>query len=695
MPTTRRSTVKSAPIKGTQHHKTLLRRRCNIIGSAELIQQFNINFVPDQTNQVALRIARLDSLWDKFESVQEEIEMIENDEDDFSETREQFHNMYFELKAALVAKLPQSSTSQSNPQLTNTIPSANPLLSIKLPELKLPEFRGNPEEWIEFRDLFKSVVHSNTQLSGVQKLHYLRSSLKGEAARLISSFAITSDNYAIAWKTITDRYENVNFLVKQHMSAILKIPAIRKESATSLAELADEFNRHVSILDKLEAPENHWNSFLVECLSSLLDDKSLLEWETQCREEDAPQYDELLGFIHKRSRTLLKCRATSNQSSSNNTFKLTKGKSSSSHVASDNVPKCPGCKQPHFLYQCDGFLTLTPSKRLEFTKKHRLCINCLRGGHISKDCNSSLCRTCAKRHHTLLHLPPLAGRSRTSNQEVHTSANTQATAAIDTVAQCNISRSGTVVPTVVQSRNALQAVASRSTGSSLSSSIVDLAPFSSSVVSHARVDKEPPTYHSHETATSLTQSNQLKESTIILSTAVIRIKDVHGNYQLARALLDSGSQSNFISETLCQKLGLKRTRTNLPISGIGQAAVTVRYKVEINLASRFGSFEQPLNCLVLPKLTVSLPRRHIDISQWNIPRNLPLADLKFNVSQGVDIIIGAELFYSLIEPHQYFIANDYPLLQKTLLGYVISGKLGTVATESVAYNVAADQDLNV
>ncbi|XP_058828378.1 uncharacterized protein LOC131688223 [Topomyia yanbarensis] len=660
---TRKSSSKSTPDKHSLHYKTLLRRRSNILGSAELIQKFYMEFTPDQTNQVAIRITHLDDLWEKFECVQEEIEVLENEVESFSDTRLQFQTMYYELKAALLTILPQLTTEQ-NPIVTAVghQPLANHTLPVKLPELRIPEFRGNPEEWIEFRDLFKSVIHTNTNLSGVQKMHYLRSSLKGEAARLIASFAITSDNYALAWKTITDRYENVNFLVKQHMSAILKIPSARKDSAASLAEVADEFNRHVGILDKLEEPESHWNSFLVERLSSLLDEKSLLEWENRCKDEEAPQYSDLLEFIHKRSRPLQKCKIVSGTLSTGSNSKLNKGKPFSSHVASDNVPRCPGCKQPHMVTQCETFLRQTPNKRLEFAKTHRLCINCLRGGHMARDCNSSLCRTCAKKHHTLLHLPPVA--TVPHGEEKHSSAVTQAATAICTNEEHSTS------PLVGEEQS-------------------HMSPAN-------RVALEPAfSYHPHGNVTTLTESNERQDNVVFLSTAVVGIQDISGKTHHTRALLDSGSQSNFISEALCQRLGLKRSRINLPISGIGQAAVTVHHRVDTIIVSRFGTFEHPLNYLVLPKLTVCLPSQHVDVSHWKIPPNIPLADPRFNISRGVDLIIRAELFYTLIEPHQFILANEFPLLQKTLLGYVVSGKLATTDKNKVVCHVAIGQDLNI
>ena len=54
-----------------------------------------------------------------------------------------------------------------------------------------------------------------------------------------------------------------------------------------------------------------------------------------------------------------------------------------------------------------------------------------------------------------------------------------------------------------------------------------------------------------------------KESPVIcvlLSTAQIKVKDCKGNLHTCRALLDCGSQYNFITESAVRSLGLKQTR---------------------------------------------------------------------------------------------------------------------------------------
>lgn len=52
-------------------------------------------------------------------------------------------------------------------------------------------------------------------------------------------------------------------------------------------------------------------------------------------------------------------------------------------------------------------------------------------------------------------------------------------------------------------------------------------------------------------------SNTKKGGIVLMSTATVRVKNVDGNWITMRALLDSASQSNFITSEACKTLGVK------------------------------------------------------------------------------------------------------------------------------------------
>ena len=55
----------------------------------------------------------------------------------------------------------------------------------KLPKLVLPKFRGDITQWQSFWDSFNSTIHTNPQLSQIDKFNHLHSLLEGQAARAI------------------------------------------------------------------------------------------------------------------------------------------------------------------------------------------------------------------------------------------------------------------------------------------------------------------------------------------------------------------------------------------------------------------------------------------------------------------------------------------------------------------------------
>lgn len=176
-----------------------------------------------------------------------------------------------------------------------------------------------------------------------------------------------------------------------------------------------------------------------------------------------------------------------------------------------------------------------------------------------------------------------------------------------------------------------------------------------------------------------TPSVSLTYSTIdrnqVLSTATIFIEDRLGRWLKCNALLDCGSQSNLITEELCNKLNLTCQKIDLSLSGISQLVTKISNRTQTRIKSRISEFEASLSFLVLPVLTEKLPLQKFDKSLIQIPSGIKLADEQFNEPKQVDVLLGAEIFYSLLESGKVKLGNGLPILQETALGWVISGNL--------------------
>lgn len=120
---------------------------------------------------------------------------------------------------------------------------APPLLpqnnDIRLPTISIPLFNGEYNSWPSFKISFEHLVANNGALTNLQRLHYLKSSLTGDAKRLVQNYKILDANYQAAWEKLELRYGNKKFLINNHLKAFINQPSRSKETASHIRELID------------------------------------------------------------------------------------------------------------------------------------------------------------------------------------------------------------------------------------------------------------------------------------------------------------------------------------------------------------------------------------------------------------------------------------------------------------------------
>lgn len=173
--------------------------------------------------QLESRFQNFVPLLTQFEEIQMQIELEDKDFEDnkyqYENERRSFETDYYEYQSKAKRVLnsysyPPDCSSVSQPNVANVTGN------FKLPTINLPTFEGSYDQWLFFRDTFNSIVHNSTSLSSVEKFHYLRLSLKGEAASVISSLEICEENYDTAWQLLKNRYENKPLLINNHVEAL-------------------------------------------------------------------------------------------------------------------------------------------------------------------------------------------------------------------------------------------------------------------------------------------------------------------------------------------------------------------------------------------------------------------------------------------------------------------------------------------
>ena len=250
---------------------------------------------------------------------------------------------------------------------------------------------------MSFIDLFTASVDSNKTLSDAQELQYLKTSVKEEPYRLISSLTITKTTNSVAQNILRKRYENKKVIVREHIHSIVSFIANKSENATLLRKLIETTDKNVSCLQNLGVDANSWDPILFYLVTGRLDTVARKDWEQQASENsgtDLPSYSNLKTFVENRATAL---EAANARVQTPKTQRLLVA-----HVAPHD--KCPFCKETHKIYACQKSIASPIAKRKKIVKTNNLCFNCLSHAHHSRNCTSaSTCRHCKKRHHSLIH----------------------------------------------------------------------------------------------------------------------------------------------------------------------------------------------------------------------------------------------------------------------------------------------------
>ena len=317
-------------------------------------------------------------------------------------------------------------------------PTAKPSTTIqnaKLPKLEIPSFNGDYLDWTSFKDSFEAAIHNNATVTKVQKFNYLKSLLKGEAARHIADFALTEANYDLAWKQLHDRYQNKCKLAMAVLDRFFG-HAEGPRSAASLKSLVDATQRCIRSMELLGFVKNDALDvvFLHQVLNKLdLNTRSL--WQQTRKNHDLPSLDELLDYLECQA-TALEDEAT--KMAQEKKYNVNFTESTWKSKPSNNNPRPPqkskfvrdprrevstqpsckvGCNRAHPLYRCDKFKHMSINERRQVVKNNRLCFICLRDGHQVNECtNTYKCRHCQGLHNTMLHYE--------ADKQIHADENT-------------------------------------------------------------------------------------------------------------------------------------------------------------------------------------------------------------------------------------------------------------------------------
>lgn len=169
----------------------------------------------------------------------------------------------------------------------------------------------------------------------------------------------------------------------------------------------------------------------------------------------------------------------------------------------------------------------------------------------------------------------------------------------------------------------------------------------------------------------------------IIPTAVVLLKDSSGTFHPVRALLDSCSEINFISEETAKRFRLKSQPYYQEVSGIGEVRTNIKSSVCATVKSRVSSFQWSSTFAVTKSISAWQPGEYIQTSHWKIPQTLELADPLFYKPQHVDLLISTEIFFDLLLDKRISLGEGMPCLTNTVFGWIVGGTFNTGARSSL------------
>ena len=524
--------------------------------------------------------SRLGDLRSELENISLEILSLEDDDDKLSDLEAKLSKDIFHTCLEIRRRL------QGVPRDSPTPVEKG---GLKLPKLDVPTFDGSVVNWRSFLEQFTISVHSQTKLSNTEKLAYLKHAVKeGSARYVVEGLSGSGDHYSEAVECLRKRYDRPRLIHQAHVRAILEAPALKDGNGRELQRLHDSINQHLRALSAMGQEPS--GSFVTSLVELKLDGTTMFEWQKHSEgSTQVPHYTDLMDFLNMRA-----------QASESSVPDLQRKKGLHRSFVASYQESCVLCKaSKHPMYACPKFKSLPHEQMVSVLKNHNLCWNCLKPGHVVKQCPSSQrCRRCQKPHHTHLHIEVKPNDTNSSDGE----------------------------PTD-----------------------------QSKVLSHV-------------------SNAKAKSHQVMLMTCRVLAISPYGITTQARALLDSASSTSFASERLVQRLRLPRSRQLAQIAGIGGNSMN-QTVVHFAVAPVWYSHKAlQVEAFVLPKVTGELPVYPVPFHQeWGHLSGIRLADPDFGCPGNVDVLLGADVFSSVILHGRRCGPPNSPTAFETCFGWALSG----------------------
>ncbi|XP_036319976.1 uncharacterized protein LOC118734359 [Rhagoletis pomonella] len=140
------------------------------------------------------------------------------------------------------------------------------------------------------------------EMSKLEKMQYLITTLDGAALDTIRSLEPTEGNYSKALDLLKGRFDNKLLIFQAHIKAIFGLQGVEVGISGGLRKLSDQVNAHLRALQTLATTEEIYNGLLIHLVTSKLDLHTHEKWEENLSAQKLPTWLEMSTFLEKRCR---------------------------------------------------------------------------------------------------------------------------------------------------------------------------------------------------------------------------------------------------------------------------------------------------------------------------------------------------------------------------------------------------------
>lgn len=599
--------------KGNDDLSLLRNKKRGVQGWITRLQNEIDALSPSSTNLPHLEIIeeRLRSLFSKYEDLLFQIIELDPSLDDGGKVEQIYTDSIVKIKQ--LAKLLQNDVhSDSN---TKKVPST---VNTKLPTITIPPFSGKYSEYKPFIGLFNSLIHNNDNLDNIQKLYYLRGFLRGEASDLIKNLPLLDSSYEESLQIIKARYDNEFLIKSEHINMLLDIQTITRSSAVVLRQFLTKITQNLASLKNLGVNIENCPVILTILLRKL-DILCSREYQIMCsHEKKEPSLNNLMLFLDERARALENSGQQQQQQQLqyhplSPEHKVLERVRAHYRNTGQRVPYPPQHRYnrpppPATMKAVEEKRPPATMKAVEEKQPPAAVDKAMEESTSSSPKEQGQCIYCKSQTHKLFNcakfklLPPCDRLNFVTGRKL-----------------CKICLNRHVY------KCRYHFICNKCKGSHNSLIHVDKAVHPVSFLSE----------------TDCTQ--------VLLPTVQVKIIADDGREVIVKALLDSGSQMSFITKDLMQLLKLNPKPIKSRVLGIGNNIRNLDKYVTIKLHSLIKEFQIDVSCFVLDRITTMLPQEKIDISKIVLPSNISLADKDFHKPSEIHLLIGADVFFQMVE----------------------------------------------